>query len=129
MSKLKIHPPADHEITQLQQRIYLHRLGLRLSIETAKQAFRERLGSPGMLVAAGATGFVFERLTRRHTPHTDRASQPVPSVASRGFGVVAEALRTGLKFLQSGPGLWLAGRLAARAAERGPQDSSPNHSQ
>jgi hypothetical protein len=125
---LKIHPPADHEITQLQQRIYLHRLGLRLSIETAKEAFRERLGSPGMLLGAGATGFMLDRLTRRRTPRNGRA-QPQPSVASRGFGVVAEALRTGLKFLQSGPGLWLAGRLAARAAERGPQDSSAGHPQ
>ena len=128
MSKSKMHPPADQEITQLQQRIYLHRLGLRLSIETAKHAFRERLGSPGMLLGAGATGFMLDRLTRRPTPRKGRA-QPQPSVASRGFGVVAEALRTALKFLQSGPGLWLAGHLAARAAERGPQDSSPDHLQ
>jgi len=125
---LKIHPPADHEITQLQQRIYLHRLGLRLSIETAKHAFRERLGSPGMLISAGAAGFMLDRLMRRPKPRNGR-EQPQPSVASRGFGVVAEAIRTGLKFLQSGPGLWLAGRLAARAAERRPQDASPGHPQ
>jgi len=40
MSKSNAHPPADREIAQLQQRIYLHRIGLKLSIETARQAFR-----------------------------------------------------------------------------------------
>ena len=126
MSKSNAHPPADREIAQLQQRIYLHRIGLKLSIETAQQALRERLASPGMLLAAGATGFMLERLTRPHAPPRARGPQSEPSAASRGFSVIAEALRTALRFLQSGPGLWLAALFAARAVEREPEDPSSN---
>jgi len=126
MSKSNAHPLADLEIAQLQQRIYLHRIGLKLSIETAQQAFRERLASPGMLLAAGVTGFMLERLTRSHAPPRTNDSRPEPSATSRGFTVIAEAVRTGLRFLQSGPGLWLAARFAASAVEREPQDPSSN---
>jgi len=122
MSKRQMHPPADVEIAHLQQRIYLHRIGLRLSIETAQQAIRERLASPGMLVAAGVTGFMLERLTHRGAPRT-KAAESMSSSTGGALGVVAEAARTGLRFLQSGPGLWLAARLAARAAEHpSPED-------
>jgi len=129
MSKSQFHPPADLEIAQLQQRIYLHRIGLKLSIETAKQALRERLASPGVLLAAGATGFMLERLTRSQTTSTGRDSQPVPSATRQGFSVVAETVKTVLRFLQSGPGLWLTARFAARAGEREPQNLSANHPQ
>jgi len=121
MSKSKIHPPADHEIAQLQQRIYLHRIGLSLSIEATKQALRERLASRSVLLGAGATGFILGLLTKRRHASTAHGPQPQPSATSRGFSVLAEAVRTGLKFLQSGPGLWLAGRLASRAADREPE--------
>src|SRR5690349_19976284 len=70
MSKSKIHPPADHEIAQLQQRIYLHRIGLSLSIEATKQALRERLASRSVLVGAGATGFILGLLTKRRHAST-----------------------------------------------------------
>ena len=127
MSKSKMHPPADLEIAQLQQRIYLHRIGLKLSIETAQQAFHERLSSPGMLLAAGAAGFMLERFTRSHAPRNADGPRPEPSANSRGASVIAEAVRTALRFLQSGPGLWLAARIAAGAAERATQDPSSNH--
>jgi len=126
MSKSNAHPRPDLEIAQLQQRIYLHRIGLTLSIEAAQQAFRERLASPGMVLAAGATGFMLERLMRPHAPPRANGTQPEPSATSRGFSVIAEAVRTALRFLQSGPGLWLAARFAASAAEREPQDPSSN---
>ena len=130
MSKLQVHPAADVEIAHLQQRIYLHRIGLKLSIEATQQAFRERLASPGMLLAAGATGFMLGRLTltRRHAA----GDQPVhgeSSAAHRGLSVIAEALRTVLKFLRSGPGLWLASRFAARTAARSPQDPAADFPQ
>jgi hypothetical protein len=127
MSKSKMHPPADLEIAQLQQRIYLHRLGLRLSIETAQQAFRERLSSPGALLAAGAAGFMLERFTRPHAPRSASSPGPRSAATSRRASVIAEAVRTALRFLQSGPGLWLAARIASGAAERAPQDPSSNH--
>jgi len=126
MSKLNLHAPSDVEISHLQQRIYLHRIALQLSIETAKQALHERLSSPGMLVAAGATGFVLERVTRRQPARP--GSGPEPSVAKRGFSVVTEAARTALRFMQSGPGLWLATRFAQRAARESAEDRSPQSS-
>jgi small ligand-binding sensory domain FIST len=99
--------PHDAEITQLEQRIYLHRIGLHLSLEAAKDALRQRMSSPAALIGAVATGVVLERLTR-HQP------QDAPSTASRMGGVVAEAVRTGLKFLQSSAGMWVTSLLAAR---------------
>ena len=129
MSKSQVHPPAAIEIAQLQQRIYLHRIGLKLSIETAQHAVRERLSSPGMLLAAGATGFMLERLTRAHAPRTARVSQPEPSATRDGVSLISQAVHTALRFLQSGPGMWLAAHFAAGAAERAQQDPSPNRPQ
>ena len=97
----------------LQRRIYLHRLSLELSLQNARQTLREALSSPGTLLGAAATGFVLERLTRRHV--ADR-----PGTARRLLNLFAEAARTGLQFARSTPGLWLAARFALRGQQRVP---------
>jgi len=114
MVKRRSYP--DSETAYLQQRIYLHRLSLELSVQNARQTLREALSSPGTLLGAAATGFVLERLTRRQA--ADR-----PGTARRLLNLLAEAARTGLRVAQSGPGLWLAARFASRRQQRAPQDS------
>ena len=101
----------DQEIDLLQQRIYLHRLSLRLRAEDLKEAVRERLRAPSSLIGAAAAGFVFERLTRGSRSKSTTQGTPRRDLLS----VVPEALHTVLKFAGSGPGLWLVSRLAARA--------------
>lgn len=110
--------PQDAQITQLEQRIYLHRIGLHLSLETAKDALRQRMSSPAALIGAVAAGVVLERLTR-HQPAES------PSTASRMGGVVAEALRTGLKLLQSSAGMWVTSLVAARHHDEDDQAQRP----
>lgn len=116
MSKRRAHPYPDSEIGYLQQRIYLRRLSLELSLLNARQALREGLSSPGALLGMAAAGFVLERLTRGQA--ADR-----PGTVNRLLSLFAEAARTGLKFAQSAPGLWLATRFASRGQQRAPQDS------
>ena len=116
MSKRRSHSYLDSEIAYLQQRIYLHRLSLELSMQNARQALREGLSSPGALLGAAATGFVLDRLTSGQ-------SAARPGTVHRLLKLFAEAARTVLKFAQSAPGLWLAAHFASRGKQRPPQDS------
>jgi hypothetical protein len=113
MSRRRAHPYPDSEIAYLQQRIYLRRLSLELSVQNARQALREGLTSPGMLLGSAATGFVLERLTRGQA--VDH-----PRTANRLLSLFAQAARTGLKFAQSSPGVWLAARFASRRQQQAP---------
>jgi hypothetical protein len=116
MNRRRAHPYPDSEIGYLQQCIYLRRLSLELSLLNARQALRKGLTSPGALLGTAATGFVLERLTRGQA--VDR-----PGTANRLLSLFAEAARTGLKFAQSAPGLWVAARFASRGQQRAHQDS------
>jgi hypothetical protein len=110
--------PMDAEIALLQQRIYLHRIGLRLSADATREALRERLSSPGMLLAAAGSGFVLGLLTNK------RATPDGQSATRRLWPMLTSTAVTALKFAQSGPVMWLASRLARR--ERQPaSDEQP----
>jgi hypothetical protein len=110
----------DVQIAELQQRIHLHRLGLKLSAEATKQAIRVRLTSPAMLLAAVATGFLLGKLTR--SPGRDQ-----PSALGRFWSLVTQAAGGALKFARSGPALWLATNVASRAQQRAPQNRAPQN--
>ena len=103
----------DREIDLLQQRIYLHRLSLRLRVDDLKEAMRERIRKPSTLIGAAGAGFLLGRLTRGSRHKATGESKPGRSLLS----VFSEAMHTVLKFVGSGPGLWLASRVVARATE------------
>ena len=100
---------ADAQIALVQQRIYLHWLALRLSVDAGKQALRERLSAPSMLLTAAGLGFVAGRLSKR----TERGR---PSAMNRWWALSDTAI-TALRFAQSGRVLWLVRNLAARAQQ------------
>jgi hypothetical protein len=112
VSKHKPQGYADADIGLLQQRIYLHRLSLRLGVHELQDAVRDRIASPAVLAGAVATGFALERLTRRS--HRAQARGRVKKQPS----LLSTALRAAIKFAQSGPGMWLAAHVAARRAQQ-----------
>jgi hypothetical protein len=110
-------PNADAEIALLQRRIRLHRLALTLSLDATKQAFRERLSSPFALIGAVGAGFVIGNMTKHSEPGQ-------PSGAASGlrglWNVLKQSAQTALRFAQSGPVMWIASHLSARADDAEP---------
>jgi hypothetical protein len=102
--------PMDAEIAMLQQRIYLHRIGLRLAADATRQALREKLSSPQMLLVAAGSGFALGLLTRGNPSGK-------PAATSRSWHRLTHTLATTLKFVQSAPVMWLASLLARNAAD------------
>jgi hypothetical protein len=111
---MSAHPHAslDLEIASAEIRIEYHRLSLRAHKTLLRAAVREKIASPGMLLAATGVGYVVGSLTQSSHPHQ-------PSPIGRLFAVVTDALRVVLKFSQSGPAVWLATTIgASRAASK-----------
>ena len=105
---MSTHPHAslDLEIAGAEVRIAYHRLRLKAHKTLLRTAVREKIASPGMLLAATGVGYVVGSLTQSNRPHQ-------PSPAGRLFAVVSDALRVVLKFSQSGPAIWLATTIGA----------------
>jgi hypothetical protein len=97
----------ETEIALLQQRIYLRRLGLRLHADAARQALRERLTSPAILLAAVAVGMILGAVTNRRGPANS-------SALGRLSALLTDVISLALKFAQSGPLMWIAAHLTAR---------------
>lgn len=111
MKRHAAHHP-DAEMAQLQQRIRLDRIALTLSVRATQQAIRERLSSPGMLLAAAGTGFVLGRVAKRKSG--------TASARGRGWGLLTEAAKAAFKLASSGPAVWLTTVLRAPRAQRSP---------
>jgi hypothetical protein len=97
----------DDEIGRAERRLQARREHLNESLSTSRVRTRVSLGSPRMLLAAFAVGFVLERLGRMRPRRSAQAGQ-AGTGAGIAAGLAAAALRAGL----SNPKLWEAVRSA-----------------